>query len=153
RKPFWEEQGFEDVGFLHAPGEVFPTWWTTIPMRTSILTAWAGGSAAERLAGLGEHELLSRALACLARAFATDRARLDSLLDAWRVADWHADPFSRGAYSYVAAGGMDAPRRLAEPVEETLYFAGEATAEHLAGTVAGALASGSRAAEEVLRAG
>ena len=64
--------------------------------------------------------------------------------------DWQSDRFARGAYSYVAVGGLDAPARLAEPVEDTLFFAGEATHDRLSGTVAGAMASGYRAAEEVL---
>jgi monoamine oxidase len=50
----------------------------------------------------------------------------------------------------VAVNGVEAPRRLAEPVEDTLFFAGEATHERLAGTVAGAIASGYRAAEQLI---
>jgi monoamine oxidase len=48
-------------------------------------------------------------------------------------------------------GGLDAPRALAEPVRGTLFFAGEATdtSSHN-GTVHGAIASGRRAAREVL---
>jgi monoamine oxidase len=41
-------------------------------------------------------------------------------------------------------------QRSAEPVAGTLFFAGEATDALLAGTVAGALASGDRAASQVL---
>jgi len=54
----------------------------------------------------------------------------------------------------VAVGGHGARRALAEPLRDTLFFAGEAAdfeGEH--GTVAGALQSGARAAREVLRAG
>jgi monoamine oxidase len=50
------------------------------------------------------------------------------------------------------AGGLGQVRQLAEPVVETLYFAGEATDERLAGTVTGAIASGERAAGEVFAA-
>jgi monoamine oxidase len=48
-------------------------------------------------------------------------------------------------------GGLDAPRQMTEPVEETLYFAGEHTdtTGHW-GTVHAALRSGLRAAEQVL---
>ena len=61
------------------------------------------------------------------------------------------DDFSRGAYSYVCTGGAGAPHRLAEPVDDTLFFAGEATdvSGHL-GTVHGAIASGRRAADEIV---
>jgi hypothetical protein len=48
-------------------------------------------------------------------------------LDAWHVTDWQRDPFSREAYSSVAAGNVDAPHRLADAVEDTLFFAREAT--------------------------
>jgi predicted NAD/FAD-dependent oxidoreductase len=41
---------------------------------------------------------------------------------------WDADPFSRGAYSYVAVGATPEDiEALAEPVGERLLFAGEAT--------------------------
>jgi monoamine oxidase len=66
--------------------------------------------------------------------------------------DWQDDVFSCGAYSYTSLGGMDAARSLAAPVAETLYFAGEATNfEGYGGTVHGAIATGNRAAQEVLQ--
>ena len=69
------------------------------------------------------------------------------------VQDWHADPCSRGGYSYVRVGGQGAREQLAEPIEDTLFFAGEATDIDEAGTVAGALRSGARAAREALKKG
>jgi monoamine oxidase len=67
--------------------------------------------------------------------------------------DWAADPFSRGAYSYVAVGGISARKHLAKPIENTLFFAGEALdTSGQASTVAGALASGQRAARQLLQA-
>jgi monoamine oxidase len=66
--------------------------------------------------------------------------------------NWLNNPFTRGAYSYVKVGGMQARKQLAGPVDNTLFFAGEATYhEGEAGTVEAALATGERAAEEVLR--
>jgi monoamine oxidase len=67
--------------------------------------------------------------------------------------NWERDPFSRGAYSYAAVGGSGAARKLARPVEQTIFFAGEATdTDGHSGTVEGALATGSRAARGVLLA-
>jgi monoamine oxidase len=66
--------------------------------------------------------------------------------------DWQVDPFSRGAYSYAGVGGMDAAMKLAEPIANTLYFAGEATnGDGYNGTVHGAIATGVRAAKELLQ--
>lgn len=66
--------------------------------------------------------------------------------------DWMNDPFSRGVYSYQLVGGADAPSDLARPIDGTLFFAGEATdTSGATGTVHGAIASGVRAASQVLR--
>jgi monoamine oxidase len=49
-------------------------------------------------------------------------------------------------------GSQGARARLAKSVEDTLFFAGEATdMSGQASTVAGALASGERAAQELLK--
>jgi monoamine oxidase len=72
-------------------------------------------------------------------------------LRAWYYHDWQQDPFARGAYSYLMVGANDARAALAQPLDDTLFFAGEATDEE-GGTVTGALQSGARAAREVLTA-
>jgi monoamine oxidase len=161
REAFWEEPGFLEarlpaaarrlartLSFLHDPQGAFPTWWTAAPRRVPVLTAWAGGPHA---LGLGDDEagVLERALDALARALRVARGRLDEGLEGWATHDWQADPFSRGAYSYVAVGGLGAPRRLARPVAGTLFFAGEATSLEETGTVSGAIASGVEAAGKV----
>ena len=64
--------------------------------------------------------------------------------------DWQADPYARGGSSYVNVDGTGARDELAAPLEDTLYFAGEATDVEHSGTVGGALSSGVRAAREIL---
>jgi monoamine oxidase len=71
-------------------------------------------------------------------------------LRAYYYHDWQQDPFARGAYSYVTVGASEARDVLAQPIEDTLFFAGEATDATEEGTVTGALQSGVRAAREVL---
>jgi monoamine oxidase len=143
-RPFWEER-CPEVAFFHSPQAPFPTFWTPLPMHARLLTAWAGGPKAARLTGLPQAELLRHALASVRTVF--DRVPRP---EAVYVQDWQADPYSRGGYSYVTVGGQGARKLLARPVEGTLYFAGEATDSDEAGTVAGALRSGMRAAREVL---
>jgi len=68
--------------------------------------------------------------------------------------DWQSDPFSRGAYSYGKAGANRALQILSRSLENTLFFAGEATdTTGHNGTVHGAMASGYRAARQVLSSG
>ena len=81
-----------------------------------------------------------------------DEPALSQKLAECHVVDWQTDPFSRGAYMYVPVGEYDTPGRLAAPVDETLFFAGEATEQRLAGTVGGAWASASSATRQLLTA-
>jgi monoamine oxidase len=149
RDPFWSSAA-PKLGFLHTPAGPFQTWWVTGPEGAGVLTGWAGGPAATDLTGAEPRAVLDRALDQVAACFPVGREWLAARLSDGHVFDWRQDPFARGAYSYVPAGGLDAVRRLAAPVAESLFFAGEATHERLAGTVAGAIASGERAADEVL---
>ena len=112
------------------------------PCARRSLTAWAGGPRAARLTG--------KSHANARRQGAGRRARIfpDAQLASALVQDWQQDPFSRGGYSYVLVGGSGARETLASPLGDTLYFAGEATDTDEAGTVAGALRSGQRAARE-----
>jgi len=144
REAFWEKQ-HPGVAFFHSPNAPFPTFWTPLPMHAPLLTCWAGGPKASRLTGSSEKTLLKHALASV-------RSVLGNFEEprAYLMHDWQADPFARGGYSYVKVGGTGAREELAAPLEETLYFAGEATDTEQSGTVGGALASGQRAAREVL---
>jgi monoamine oxidase len=144
---FWEARA-PQIAFFHVPQAPFPTFWTPLPMRAALLTAWTGGPKAARLTGSSKEKLVSAALRTIGMVFGdAPRKQLASVL----VQDWQADPYSRGGYSYVRVGGAGARERLAEPIEDTLFFAGEATDAEEAGTVAGALRSGRRAAREVLK--
>jgi monoamine oxidase len=147
-RAFWEDDPrFEDAGFILSDEPVFPTWWTTLPTRTPILTGWSAGPKADPLIGLSKDEVVERALDSLGRILGREPARLEN---GW-YHDWHADPFARGAYSYVPAGALPAREALARPVEDTLYFAGEAIdLAGYGGTVHGAIVSGRRAARQIL---
>jgi monoamine oxidase len=105
------------------------------------------------LATLGETERVGAALEALGAAVGVDATRLRGELRGGFCHDWQSDPFARGAYSYAAVGGRRAGTELAEPVDSTLFFAGEATqSDGRNATVHGAISSGHRAATQVLAA-
>ena len=155
REPFWEElhRGkFRDMSFLHERGSPVPTWWTMLPLRTTILTGWAGGPAASKLAGRGQRAIIETAIGAISKMLRIPVRRTRAMLRSSHAYDWQSDPFARGAYSYLRIGGLEAREHLARPIEQTLFFAGEATdTSGQAATVAGALASGRRAARQLLR--
>ena len=151
---FWEEQPeMRHLSFLFTDDPQFPTWWSSNPLPYPILTGWAAGRYARALAGRSHDELIAVALQALGRILEMDDVSLRTRLRAGFVHDWQADPYSRGAYSYIRIGGLDAPVTLAAPLEETLFFAGEAAnVEGHNGTVHGAIGSGKKAADQILRA-
>lgn len=148
RTSFWEEWADLDASFLHRMDAAIPVWWTRLPMRTNLLVGWAGGGQAKHLPG-DTASLRKLAVESLATLFDKPAATIDAEILAVHAHDWSADVFSRGAYSYVAVGGADAPETIAEPIDNTLFFAGEHTHRGLIGTVAGALRTGYAAAERV----
>ena len=158
RERFWEEEGLLanredrfDLNFLHSREASVPTWWTAAPAQVPMLTGWAGGPSAQKLLLENDDTIAEIALRSLGQVLKVTPRRLKILLEGWYTHNWKTDPFSRGAYSYTGIGGLRSHRALARPVAGTLFFAGEATDPDQSGTVAGAIASGRRAAKELLK--
>jgi hypothetical protein len=148
----WDKKGevvsFKDAGFFHYPDAAVPTWWTQLPIRAPLLVGWAGGPQADCLRNEGA--LLDRAIDSLSLILRTSTAEIRHQLEASHIHDWHDDRFSRGAYSYVTVNGLEAQQVLSQPLDNKLFFAGEATCTGHVGTVHGAIQSGQRAAREIL---
>jgi monoamine oxidase len=152
RERFWEEQAdFADAGFLLSDERDFPTWWSPLAVRVPILTAWSAGPHADLVLGLSRKEVIEQAICSLSKMLAISRDHIQDQLEQVYFHDWHADPCALGAYSYVPAGSLTAREELAKPVDETIYFGGEATElDGHSATVHGAIASGFRVARQII---
>ena len=146
----------DDLSFLHAPHELLSAWWTPMPTRAPLITAWTGGPRAAELArrlpsAAWPAAFLAEALNTLSRIVDVPRTRLEAALIAHHAHDWMHDPRYLGAYSYAPAGALEVSSKMSQPVDDTLFFAGEHTdvTGHW-GTVHGALATGERAAQQIL---
>lgn len=150
--PSDESKSLSRMSFVFCDQEILlPTWWTAMPEEFPIITGWAPFRCAEQLSGKDENFVVEASLDTLSRLLPIKRSELDDGLVAAYWHDWQSDPFSRGAYSYVKICGENAPRALGTPVDGTLFFAGEASdVSGHNGTVHGAIASGRRAANEIL---
>jgi len=123
-----------------------------MPKKAPIITGWAPFRSAERLSGQSGPFVVERSLQTLSNLLGPSTQELQSLLKAAYFHDWQSDPFSMGAYSYGKVGADGAQHAISVPVENTLFFAGEATVPSgHNGTVHGAIASGNRAAAEILQ--
>lgn len=160
-EPIWErvpksrlpkDAAISMMSFLHGDDASFPVWWTMMPVRAPVLVGWAGGVRATSMVGATPEIVVERAVAALSRSLGMTRQHVAGAMTAAWTYDWGNDPFARGAYSYSMVGGSDAAKMLARGVESTLFFAGEACdGEGRNGTVHGAIASGVRAAKQILR--
>ena len=117
-----------------------------------ILVLYSFGNESEGLTSLGA-EALQLTLDLLDKIFGQQIA--SSSLRDYRFFNWNKrlseSPFIPGAYSYVEEGFPEARAALAAPIDNKIYFAGEATHAHgLASSISGALETGLRAAHELL---
>ncbi len=163
RRRWWAEiehpahDSLRTLGFLlpeqRVPGRHFNVFWTGYPATEPVLTAWVGGPSASAFDDLDDHAIAHIACGDLARIFGLSRETVLNELQSHHLHSWQRDPLARGAYSWVPVGAVDASAKMAEPVGNTLFFAGEHTdtTGHW-GTMHGALRSGLRVARQVLAA-
>ena len=119
------------------------------PFGRPLVEAFLGGRWAHALEQEGPGAAAAFAVEELAAVFGSELRRRVRPLAATA---WAADPFARGSYSHALPGRSGARGILAQPVENRLFFAGEACSTDAFSTAHGAYATGLRAAEEALRA-
>jgi len=157
RNRFWEKispigngrRNLKDMSFLFSEDEWFPTWWTTMPKKWPIITGWAPFRSGERLSGQKADFVVQKSLQTLSTLLGVSAREIEQQFEQSYFHDWQSDPYSRGAYSYAKVGADGAAEALAVPLDDTLFFAGEATDSDYTGTMHGAIASGHRAAKEI----
>lgn len=156
KRRFWEDKhsGFRqmnDLGFLFSDAPI-PTWWTQHPNDSPLLTGWLAGPAAEHT----EHStdaLFNKALHSLAYLFDSTEEAIREEISHCQILNWFADPYARGAYAYTTLNTTTARETLSAPLEDTIYFAGEALyAGPAMGTVEAALASAQQTTQRMLDA-
>lgn len=153
KERFWENLTKEPIGFIQgSPKDYFSTWWTQWPQHTPFLVAWQGGPKAFEIGHWPVEKQVKTALQTLSKLTGISERSLHQQLKGYHVHNWASDPYSQGAYSYLGMGADEKSGALRKPFENTLIFAGEATAEKSAlATVHGAMHSGRRAARQALK--
>ena len=144
-------QDLTNMMFVHCD-ETIPTWWTQYPESYPVLTGWLAGTQTENLKNSSIKRLLEIAITSLAKTFKVREDFLHTQLLASKIINWSADPLTQGAYSYVTPETKRAREALVEPVNNQIFFAGEALCSgNNTATVEGALASGKETAEQILK--
>ena len=138
------------TGEIRLPSPVFQTTWE--PTRAqrgpqAVLNFWSGGTRADRAGATDPQDLARR---CLVDA----SVLLPGLPAAWNgrmVRDvWARNPWALGSYAYPPLGYMSQVMGIEPEPEGHCYFAGEHTYVAQTGYLNAGVASGQRAARQVL---
>jgi monoamine oxidase len=119
------------------------------PFGQPCIEGFFGGRFARELEDAGDGALAAQSIDEIAGFLGNDyRRKLRPL----KESRWAHDPFARGSYSHALPGHAGMRAVLASPVDDRLFFAGEATSPNFFSTAHGARDSGERAAGEVVAA-
>ncbi|XP_072962799.1 lysine-specific histone demethylase 1 homolog 3 [Typha angustifolia] len=150
-KVFWDDTvdyfgaTAEETG---SRGQCFMFWNVRKTVGAPVLIALVVGKAAIDGQNISSADHVNHALMILRKLFGKDSVP-DPVASV--VTNWGADPFSRGAYSFVAVGASGEDYDiLGRPVANCLFFAGEATCKEHPDTVGGAMLSGLREAVRII---
>ncbi|MBT3604065.1 MAG: NAD(P)-binding protein [Candidatus Latescibacteria bacterium] len=147
---FWPAEAHRMGVLEDNTDKTFEFWNMTVHNNEPILVALFRGAHARSLEQMAEQDVVALAMANLRSMFG------HSIADPTGFAQtkWHSDPFSGGAYVHVPPNAQASDfDLLADPIENRLFFAGEATNDTYWGTVHGAYLSGLREADRIIALG
>ncbi len=147
KKPFWRDKGLNGIiqSNLYLP---FISFDNSPPKGdVGVLLALIENENARRLGAMSRHDRKATILDGFAKAFGPEARNPIGYVEH----DWSSQPWIRGgAASYFSPGLLTDYRYLFNKRIGRIHFAGTETATNYWGTMEGALASGDRAAQEVL---
>lgn len=145
---FWDEQALS-IELLHSkssPIQIYINYYAL--MNKPVLVALYGGKTAKKMEKIRKFKSLESFVAPLKKIYR------DRYVDPINIihTQWNEDPYTRCSYSFLPRGINESCFDvLAEPINDRLYFAGEATHKTMYATVHGAYLSGIKAADKILQ--
>jgi monoamine oxidase len=119
------------------------------PFGRPVIECFYAGQCARELEAGGERAFFNFAVEELSKHLGSGFARR---VKPSLVHPWGKDPFARGSYSYAVPGAAYERAMLAGPVDDRLFFAGEACSAHDFSTAHGAYLTGIDAANRIIAA-
>ncbi|MEK7530958.1 MAG: NAD(P)/FAD-dependent oxidoreductase [Patescibacteria group bacterium] len=146
----WLNSRIEYFPFLATAGLV-GHWWQRVFGGETIIVGFSGGSRATALTEMGDEAAIAYGINELADGIGNYIR--EKVVHA-RHFTWSDDPFACGSYSYPTVGQTNEREHLRLDLEDTVYYAGEASSVGDApATVHGAIDEGRRVASLILAGG
>jgi monoamine oxidase len=117
-----------------------------MPASQPLMIGIVSGELSRTLERESEDALANMVIAQFESVFGSEAA---GTITTPQATTWGVDPYFGGAWANPLPGALTARADLKEPVDDHLYFAGEATSQNAAGTAHGAYQSGVDAADRV----
>jgi monoamine oxidase len=124
--------------------------WFNVQMRPfgrDIASIYMGGPLCAELEAAGANAQVAAGVEAMVSAFGSN---IEKHIGAKAASAWGREPTILGAYGAARPGEADLRKDLAKPVEDRIFFAGEATHPYFFSTCHGAWMSGERAAREAI---
>jgi monoamine oxidase len=137
----------EDASFFGATDRTATGTYHIRPLGRPVIEAYFGGRLARELQTAGKAAMIAFATEEIASVLG---AAIVSHLEPLKVSSWANDPLVLGSYSHAKPSRADARSVLGTPIQNRIFFAGEACSIHDFSTAHGAYKSGVAAAEACL---
>ncbi|KAF9309882.1 hypothetical protein BG003_009187 [Podila horticola] len=165
-KPFWDTtvglfgyvgsgeegsfaKGYDLKAYRSSRGKFYMFWNCIVVSGLPVLVTLMAGQSAYDCENVPKDELVQEALDTLRLIHPHIRPIPQPLESV--VTRWSQDEYARGSYSFVGKEGTGEDYDLlAKPIDNQLYFAGEATSRHYPATAHGAYLSGVKVAKDIL---
>lgn len=143
----WLRERIEDFGMLDTAGH-FGHFWPRMFGAEQVVVGYSGGSRADALVAMGKEAAIEEGIQEFCGAFGGQMRERIAHAEHYT---WSDDPYALGSYSYSKIGKGNARDALRAPIDDTLYYAGEAVNTHgHTATVHGAIESGRDTARTIL---
>jgi monoamine oxidase len=149
---FWQTRE-DSIGFIRNVGggssTQIPEYYTLDQaVGVPILFGFTAGAQARRFEQLDLSTISATSMASFRKIFGRSVPEPEAVVQT----RWGSDPYSYGSYSYISVGAKtEYYDTLARPIDNRVFFAGEATHRTYPGTVHGAHLSGIREANRVVK--
>lgn len=143
---FWDVE-VDNIAYVSEAKGQFSYWLNLAGVsQQPILLAFNVATFGTEIEKFSDDEIVSKAMEVLTKIYGEHIPQPDDYV----ITRWAQDPYSFGSYSYLPKNATTEMRAdLAAPVDDRLFFAGEATSTDYSATVHGAHLSGIAAADSV----
>jgi len=144
---FWNTDGYFFQYLKQDYSKIFEFFSPTPTGSNNIIIAVFAGAQARSIENMNDEKVIDLVMNDLKGMFGTGIPNPIAM----QKTSWHTNPYSLGSYPHLKPGAdLSACSLIAEPINNKIYFAGDATSKDYMATAHGAYLSGIKAANSII---